>query len=68
MLSAVWLAVLIMEPVWFMPRDEYFFCFNALMQMAEGGISLAPQPAPYSMGVAKKWPYGGGLAPAQANS
>ena len=57
-----------MEPVWFTPSDEYFFCFAILVQMAEGGISFPPQPAPYSIGVANKSPYAGGLAPAQANS
>jgi hypothetical protein len=57
-----------MEPVWFTPLDEYFFCFTLLVQTAEGGIVVAPQPAPYSMGVAEKLPYAGSLAPAWANS
>jgi hypothetical protein len=57
-----------MEPVWFMPRDEYFFRFTVLVQTAYGRISLAPQSVAYSLGIAKKLPYAGGLAAALANS
>jgi hypothetical protein len=54
MLSDARLAMRIMELVC-LCEDEYFFRFTLLVQTAEGGLSLARQPAPYSAADVAEW-------------